>query len=185
MNYENTYKGMFAKASYNLKTSYSYELAIDFLKKCKNIKSISDIGSGKGNLAESLINQKQEYDIQCYDLDCFLKTHIAESVTFTKLNLVKQEDLDKIKKCDLLFCLDVLEHVEEKYVKSILKTFSEKSKNVFLTIANHSDIIDGIELHLIQKDKIFWDEIILQYFNILSYEERYDARLMIYGLEKK
>lgn len=185
MDYENIYKKVFEQPSYNSDTSKSYKIAIEFLQKNKNVKTICDIGSGKGNLIKNILNEDNTYELYCYDLKCFLNLNLLDSVKFSELNLTKKQDLSKIKKCDLLFCLDVLEHIEEKYVDNILYYFSKKSKKAFITIANHSDIINGQELHLIQKNNLFWDEILLKYFNIMNYREEYDKRLMIYSLETK
>lgn len=185
MNYKDIYKNIFKKEYYNDDTSESYLLAFDFLKKNKNITKICDIGSGRGNLIKKIINYENNYNINCYDLENFLDTILLNYVDFYEINISIIDELKIIKQCDLLFCLDVLEHIEEEYIDNILEIFSKKSQKVFLSIANHSDIIDDRELHLIQKNNIFWDEKILKFFNIINYEEKYGGRLMAYSLEGK
>lgn len=185
MNYENVYENVFKINSYNSDTSESYSLALKFLQDNKDSKIICDIGSGRGNLVKKILSYSKEYKINCYDLSCFLESSLLDSVLFNKMNLSLAEEAKTIKNCDLLFCLDVLEHIEEKYIDDILKTFAEKSFKVFLTIANHSDIFNNKELHLIQKNNVFWNEKLIKFFNLLNYEERYGGRLMIYSLESK
>lgn len=184
MNYKDIYKNIFQNEYYNDDTSESYLLAFDFLKN-KNIIKICDIGSGRGNLIKKIINYNNKYNINCYDLDNFLDPFLLNYVYFNEINITIIDELKIIKECELLFCLDVLEHIEEQYIDNILEIFSKKSQKVFLTIANHSDVVDDRELHLIQKDNIFWNEKILIYFNIINYEERYNKKLMIYSLDSK
>ena len=182
MDYEKVYKKAFENKSYNSDHSISYGKAIDFLlnlEQQNSINSISDIGSGNGNLIKKLPKEK---NIFSYDLECFYDAKRFDNVFFQKMNLSSYSDLEKLKKTDLLYCLDVLEHIEEKHIDSILKKFSEKCNFCFLTIANHSDIINGVELHLIQENEIFWNNKIKQFFEIKHFEKAYDDRLYLYQL---
>lgn len=182
MEYNKVYSEIFKNKSYNSDNSLSYQKSMDFFEKVEkenNIDSIIDIGSGKGNLLKKLPIDKQIFS---YDLECFYDKSILGHVLFQKLNLSIKKELESIKHADFLFCLDVLEHLEEEHIESILKTFSEKANFLFFTIANHSDIINGVELHLIQEDQIYWNEKINKYFKIISFETLYNNRLMLYGL---
>jgi len=66
-----------------------------------------------------------------------------------------------------------------KNINNILKKISEKCEIAIFTIANHSDIINGVELHLIQKDEKFWTEILSQHFKIKNLEIAYNNRLYL------
>jgi len=182
MNYKKVYKEMFSIQNYNSDHSVSYSLATKFLKEIEStneISTISDIGSGKGHLIKRLPTEKKIYS---YDLQNFLDKELKNKVTFSHLDLSDATSLNKITKTDILFCLDVLEHLEEKYVEQVLRRFSKSCDFCFLTIANHSDIIGGVELHLIQEGKEYWSSKISKYFDILSIESEYNNRLIIYGL---
>jgi len=183
MKYEEIYSDVFKnKRSYNSNNSLSYQKSIEFLteiEKENTIDSIIDIGSGKGNLLKRLPRDKEIFS---YDLDCFYDKNSLKYVSFQKLNLSQKEQLQSIKEADFLFCLDVLEHLEEEHIGSILKVFSEKANFCFFAIANHSDIVRGVELHLIQEDQVYWNKKINKYFKIISFETLYDNRLMLYGL---
>ena len=78
---------------------------------------------------------------------------------------------------DLLTCLDVMEHIEKKYVNNIIQNFSRISNYAVLSIANHSDILNGVELHLIQEDMSFWKPLLENYFKIIDHTEFYNGRL--------
>lgn len=183
MKYEKVYSEVFKnKRSYNSDNSLSYQKSIQFfteIEKENTIDSIVDIGSGKGNLLKRLPKDKELFS---YDLDCFYDKNSLKHVLFQKLDLSQKDQLQSIKETDFLFCLDVLEHLEKECIESILKVFSEKSNFCFLTVANHSDIINGVELHLIQEDQVYWNEKISKYFKIISFETLYNNRLMLYGL---
>ena len=186
MDYNKIYADIFKLSEYNSDNSVSYERAINFLKKVNqviSIDNITDIGSGKANLIKK-IRDINELRIFSYDLECFYNINKFKNIEFNCLNLSNKKELSKIYDTHILFCLDVMEHIEEKYIDNILEIFSKKSPFCFLTIANHSDIINGNELHLIQKDNIFWDEKIKKYFNILEYETFYEKRLMCYSLQR-
>lgn len=188
MNYEKIYTNIFNKyKNYNSNTSVSYQVAKSFLDlKIKECNSIADIGTGKGNLI-NLIKQDKKYfnlKINCYDLDLFFNIKKYKNLTFKKINLVDKNSLNVIEKVDFLFCLDVLEHIEENYIDSILEKLSQKSKYTFFTIANHSDVFDGVELHLIQKDVEYWNKLIKKYYSkIINVQSYYNNRLFSFYLE--
>jgi hypothetical protein len=187
MDYKTVYTDIFKNnINYNYPSSVSYEKAINYFKivnNTKKIEKIADVGSGRGNLIKE-INKIYKDKIYSYDLECYYDTTEYNNVLFKQINLCDNSFVE-LEKVDFLFCLDVLEHLEENKIKNILKTFSKFSNYSFFTIANHSDIIGGVELHLIQKNHFYWDEIINNYFTIINYQSFYDNRLMCYSLETK
>lgn len=182
MDYTSVYKNMFKQASYNNQDSVSYSKAIEFINKIPNVKSVLNIGSGKGNLEKVLLKRNNLKIISC-DLDNFLENVIPHQ--FIRIDLSNYETLESLPKVDALTCLDVLEHIEEKHLDYIFSKLSSLSNNLFFTIANHSDVINGIELHLIQKPKNYWDIILQKYFDIKQFEEYYNGRLLSYELKTK
>jgi len=179
INYLETYKMAFAKPQYN-GHSVSYENAKKYINGLSP-NSVLNVGSGRGNL-ESLL-QKENFSLSSCDLDNFLVEGI--NTNFFKIDLSNSEDLQKLPQCEVLTCLDVLEHIEEIYIDSVLKIFSEVSDNCYFTIANHSDIMDGVELHLIQKPCEFWTPVLEKYFKVDLVEHYYSNRLMSYSLTSK
>lgn len=179
INYLEIYKTAFKKPTYN-NSSVSYENAKKFIKSI-NPTSVLNVGSGRGNLERIL--QQESFSLSSCDLDNFLEEGI--STNFFKVDLSDPEDLQKLPKCDVLTCLDVLEHLEEAHIDSILKRFSEVSNACYFTIANHSDILGGKELHLIQKPSEFWTPVLEKYFKVDSLEHYYSNKLLSYSLTSK
>jgi hypothetical protein len=178
-NYLETYRMAFAKPQYN-GPSVSYENAKKFID-VLSPNSVLNVGSGRGNLERLL--QEETFSLSSCDLENFLDQGI--NTNFFKVDLSKLEDLEKLPQCEVLTCLDVLEHIEEVYIDSILKRFSEVSDNCYFTIANHSDIMNGVQLHLIQKPCEFWTPVLEKYFKVDSLEHYYSNRLMAYSLTSR
>ena len=145
----------------------------------KKIKSLLDLGSGRGNMIKKIF----DYGYSANIISCDLRKYHDYNVEFISLDLTKIKDLNKIPESELILCLDVLEHIEEIYIEKIIDEFSKKCKHCVLSIANHSDIFENIELHLIQKDETFWTSIIEKKFKIIEFKKYYDDKLMIYILE--
>jgi 2-polyprenyl-3-methyl-5-hydroxy-6-metoxy-1,4-benzoquinol methylase len=189
MNYKKVYNKVFKDfKNYNSNTSLSYHVAkIALDQKKLECKSISDIGSGKGNLINEILKDKNYINlkINSYDLDCFLEASLKQKVNFNKIDLSNNKSLQNLEYSDFLFCLDVLEHIEKKYIDLILGHFAKKSKYSFFTIANHSDVFGGVELHLIQENKEYWTNKIRDKFNIISSESYYNDRLYSFFLKSK
>jgi nucleoside-diphosphate-sugar epimerase/GT2 family glycosyltransferase len=184
LNYKLIYENSFKNQNYNthIDTEYRFQLVKKFVTD-NIIKTILDVGSGRGQLIKILKDLNKEIQITSSDVKKFHE-HDCE---FTEINLCddKLKDIKGMKKYDLITCLDVLEHIEEKCVDNTLKFFSEYSSNVILSIANHSDIIDGVELHIIQKTMSFWKPKIEKYFDIIYFEEQYSGRLYLLILKIK
>ena len=70
-------------------------------------------------------------------------------------------------------------------VLGIFKTFNKVSDFTILTIANHSDKHNGVELHIIQENMSYWKPIIEKYFDILTFDEKYNGRLYLLNLKNK
>lgn len=143
---------------------------IDFIKRT-NTKKIIDISTGRGTLPNLISKEIPDVNITCTDLEKFNNLPYG----FIKVDLSKDDDLKKIESngYDLLTCLDVLEHLDKSFIENVLKHFARISKNVILTIANHSDIQNNVELHTIIEDMSYWGPLIEKYFEII-HQESYD-----------
>lgn len=175
-NYLETYRMAFENADYN-GPSVSYEKAKNFING-HNPNSVLNVGSGRGNLERLL--QEETFSLSSCDIENFLDEGI--NTNFFEVDLTKPESLQTLPQCEVLTCLDVLEHIEEVYIDSILKRFSEVSNKCYFTIANHSDMMNGVQLHLIQKPCDFWTPVLEKYFKVDFLEHHYSNRLMLYSL---
>lgn len=184
MDYKKIYENSFLHENYNLHPNeeFRFQYVLEFVKN-KNTKSIIDIGSGRGNLVKILKNFDTEIEICSTDLKKF---HDLD-VSFFELNLCEKDSFDKLpkKKFELLTCLDVLEHIEKNCVDFVLYQFAKLSNNSILTIANHSDILNGVELHIIQENFNYWKPQIEKYFVIDNFTEYYGGRLYVLNLKSK
>lgn len=182
MNFINVYEKSFLNPNYNLhpNTEFRFELVYDFIKKNK-VDSVIDIGSGRGNVINYILTNHPNIKIT----SCDLKKFHDFDVEFIQLNLCDNENIKITKKYDLLTCLDVLEHVEKTCVDNILNLFSTISKHSLITIANHSDVQNGVELHIIQENMDYWTPIIEKYFHINNIDTKYDGRLYLLELTSK
>lgn len=184
MEYKKTYEKSFKNDSYNLHSDqeFRFQYVINTLHKIK-IDNLIDISSGRGNLINLIKNFNPEINITSTDLKKF---HNYD-VPFFELNLCEPDTFKNISpnKFDLLTCLDVMEHIESHCVEQVVNFFSKISKFSILTIANHSDVLDGVELHLIQENLNYWVPIIQKYFVILDQQEHYNGRLYLFTLKTK
>lgn len=184
MDYKKTYEKSFENANYNLHSDqeFRFQYVINALAKIK-VGSVIDISSGRGNLINVIRNFDPKINIASTDLKKF---HNYD-VPFFEVNLCEPDTFKNIKpnKFDLLTCLDVMEHIEKGCVEDVIRVFSEISRFSILTIANHSDILNGVELHVIQENLTYWKPIIEKYFVILDQQEHYNGRLYLFTLKSK
>ena len=177
MNYLEVYNNSFINDSYSVhdENTVRYQHCMNYLKLNK-VNTIIDIGSGRGVMLKMIKSNFHDIKIVSADLN---KYHSIDDIDFIKLDLSNEQDrnilLEKYEnnKFDLLICLDVLEHLNKSFIESVINLFSKISKQCILTIANHSDILNGVELHTIQEDFTFWAPLIKTHFDILNYNEYY------------
>ena len=72
------------------------------------------------------------------------------------------------RRWEALICMDVLEHIESSKIEDTLKALSTLSDNALIGIANHSDVWRGTQLHLIQKDSIWWESLSSRYYESIT-----------------
>jgi 2-polyprenyl-3-methyl-5-hydroxy-6-metoxy-1,4-benzoquinol methylase len=164
----------------HLNDLYRYDFVINEIKK-NGYKSIIDISSGRGFLLDRIKNNFNDVKITSTDIKKFNNI----DVEFVELDLLNIPTSIRLEKYDLLSCLDVLEHFHESDIDSILRFISKLSNNFCLSIANHSDNINGCELHLTQRNKDWWLSKIYGYFNVIDSFNMFNDRLYCFVLKKK
>lgn len=111
-----------------------------------NTTDVLDYGCGKGTLAKSLPFTIKEYD-----------PAISEKSGVPGV-------------ADLVVCTDVLEHIEPEFLDNVLGDIARCTmKKVFFVIHNGpamKTLPDGRNTHLIQENKIWWNEKLKQEFDI-------------------
>jgi len=180
VDYKHIYTIAFNDPNYSSDHHIQYDEAINYLVENTNTNSsVIDIGSGRGHFLK-LAMIYTDCKLTSYDLDKF---HNYD-VKFIKGDLSKKDDRSVLesKKYDFVICTDVFEHLDESFIEDVIKTISIISNNAFIAIANHSDIHHGVELHTIQKDVNWWNELISKYFIINSVDIKYNNQLFLYKL---
>ena len=168
MSYLETYQNLFiSEEHYNdhVVDKGRYDYVLNHISK-NNYQNMIDISSGRGCLIKYIKKENINIDITSTDL---FKFNNIKDIKFIQLDLTNTNDYTNItQEYDLLTCLDVLEHVEEEFIDQIFELFTRLSDNFCFSIANHSDIHNDVELHLIQKEKDWWTDKILKYFKIIE-----------------
>jgi SAM-dependent methyltransferase len=90
-----------------------------------NIKSVLDVGSGRGHAAKWFAQQNLEtYAIDGLEDNILNAVHPTVKVDLTETYFSKA--------VDLVNCIEVVEHVDEKYLDNLLKTLCS-GKYIFMT----------------------------------------------------
>lgn len=122
---------------------------------------ILDAGCGEGiHLKRMLQNGHDAYGIELSSVCCdkFLKNVPHSNTDILSFSKTKEH-------FDGLICMDVLEHIPYESIDETIDALTKLSQCAFFGIANHSDILNGVELHLIQKDHKWWESILKKYYD--------------------
>jgi len=90
-----------------------------------NIKSVLDVGSGYGHAAKWFADQGIETTaIEGLQINCDNAVHPTVCVDLTESSFIKE--------VDMVYCVEVVEHVDEKYIKNVVDTLC-CGKYIFMT----------------------------------------------------
>jgi SAM-dependent methyltransferase len=152
------YAEVFKDSAYNPAEPDKIELVGEWLGR-NTFKTIVDIGCGRGNYIKAL-----DYKITGVD-------PIGGDI--------KSDILGLEGRWDGLYCMDVLEHISPEELESNLKHLVTFSDNALLGIANHSDVWNGKELHLIQQPADWWLERLSRHYSEVALT-RYGERFFVF-----
>ena len=160
----NIYDTIFATdESYNGPISYKLEIVLEWINK-NRFKEILDAGCGRGHYLKLL----SKNGIKVTGLEP--SKYIAG--TLKDYEVINDDILGQAAKgrhWEALICMDVLEHIEPSEIEDTLKALSTLSDHALVGIANHSDRWHGVQLHLIQKDSVWWESLLMRYYkNLVS-----------------
>ena len=133
----------------------------------KNIK-ILDVGCGKGHYLKHIISLgfENSFGVEVSD-ECSKRYlqgvphEVSDFVSFAKA----KESLSY----DFILCTDVLEHIDPEEIDEFLLHLTRLSNHAFLGIANHSDIHQGIQLHLIREPWPWWENKLKELYREVSH----------------
>lgn len=119
------------------------------------VKTILDYGCANGKFKVYMDQKKPHYSVREYDPGIRGKDKMPEPA-------------------DYVVCCDVMEHIEEDYLESVLKHLkSLTKKGGFFNISTKSAITiltDGTNAHKIVKDGEWWVDIFKKYFDVYDIE---------------
>ena len=85
-----------------------------------------------------------------------------------------------------ILCMDVLEHIPPQAIEAAVAALAGMAPSVFLGIANHSDVIQGVELHLIRENAEWWKKLLQKYFQQVDFVDSFhDDRFFLLQCYKK
>ena len=185
MNYLDIYTNTFAINSYSNEHHIQYDWVILNMKKkfeYEDTFNVIDIGSGRGQIIKLIKDHFPNSKITSVDLK---KYHTYDVHQFISCDLSSYTDRNNVNGVyDILICTDVFEHLDKSFIKDVIEMCSKLSKNCLFGIANHSDIWNDVELHTIQEEHEWWDNIINLFFVIKEYKSHFNNRLYLYEVLK-
>lgn len=144
--YINQNKELHLQNQYYGTSGHKYKDEILSLTNLYQTKDILDYGCGKGTLAKSLPFPIKEYDPAIEGKD----------------NLPS--------KTDLIVCTDVLEHIEPEFLNNVLTDIARCMVKAGYLVINtgpaQKTLPDGRNTHLIQRDQIWWNSQLENYFRV-------------------
>ena len=185
MDYKSLYQTAFSNVSYSNDHHIQYDYVIDKIKiiySPEDTFELIDIGSGRGQLLQLVSSHFKNAILTSVDLQ---KIHDVTVSYFIECDLSKESDRVALlnKRYDVLVCTDVLEHLDKSFILDVFDTFSKLSNKSILAIANHSDVLNGVELHTIQEDNQWWETYIKKFYTIEDAVSAYYGRLFMYTVK--
>jgi 2-polyprenyl-3-methyl-5-hydroxy-6-metoxy-1,4-benzoquinol methylase len=176
MEYRKIYEDAFSDPKYNDDPGADkYQFVLQTYKNhLSKRKFMIDIGSGKGYMLWHLLNSDPSLNITAIDIKNFVDQVDNNKFIFHEQDITKDHNLVPFPLNDILTCLDVLEHLEKDKMDDIVKWLSRVARVAYITVGNHHDIINGVELHPTREKLPYWQGLMEKYFTIIRMEDRED-----------
>jgi 2-polyprenyl-3-methyl-5-hydroxy-6-metoxy-1,4-benzoquinol methylase len=149
---------------YTLNGNYNHNLdykLVHVLKFVEGIKGkILDAGCGEGYYLRGLL--KEGYDVYGVELsEVCCKMHL-EKIPHECSSII--EHALKNIKYEAVICSDVLEHISYEEVEANILALASMASKALIGVANHSEIQQGHELHIIQENELYWEDLLSKYY---------------------
>lgn len=152
----NPYDNLFADPSYSLAEPYKMEMVKTWAEQ-NNLKRLIDVGAGRGHYVKFL----KEFQVTPVEPSKYACEHDLKDMHPMNASILT---LNAQQVWDGLYCMDVLEHLSHVELMDSLKVLRKLAPRAMYGIANHSDVIGGKELHLIQEGKEWWRNALLNHY---------------------
>ena len=159
-------------------------IAKTFLSRIENNRKVLDVGVGSGTFFKQISSEYETWGIEpskaainkFYPNELKIKNGFAHNLP----------QLFEINSFDTVVSLEVLEHIPPSKIMENLISFYYVGRKYFIfSVANHEDIIDGLDLHINLKDYNEWDKIFAKLFIIREKVEIHHGKSCVYLLEKR
>ncbi|NGX38624.1 MAG: hypothetical protein K1000chlam2_01799 [Chlamydiae bacterium] len=137
-------------------------------------QTLIDFGCGTARVTKDFLSKGLNItlvDISPYSLDEEIRhalTLFANQVHFVQACLWQLPD--ELKSAYWIYCCDVLEHIPEDYVDTVLEQIAKRMRfGGYFSICLQEDLSGkklGHPLHLTVREKAWWEEKLSKYFNI-------------------
>ncbi len=164
-------------------TEPRFMITKSLIESISNAKTVFDAGVGRGGFYNII---KKEYST------CGIEaSKVAVDKFHSEDKNVKNIFIQQIKSnynpdsFDVVTCLDVLEHIPESELEIVFSNLLFIGKKYFIfSVANHSDIWNGQELHITQLEYDIWESMFEKHFKVIAGLEIHNGRAKIFLLEK-
>jgi 2-polyprenyl-3-methyl-5-hydroxy-6-metoxy-1,4-benzoquinol methylase len=150
--------------SYDGKMEYKIDLVKTTIAGLSSDASIIDIGCGKGHYARS-IKSLGYHNYTALEFSTSCCEEFLKDVPHINADFLEYGPTLSDGQYDLCLCMDVLEHISYDRIDEFVSNINRISEKSLLGIANHSDMILGEELHLIQENISWWIKLLEKHFD--------------------
>jgi SAM-dependent methyltransferase len=184
MDYRSIYDGIYTRDKntenrYNNIATSKFPVVEQF---CQPFDQILDLGCGEGKMCKMLqAKGKSVFAVEVSTVACQLYLNDVPHTNQDILDFVTN-DTGEIQKAHCIICTDVLEHLQQDYVRKCMEQLSKYDLPILFGIANHSDVQHGVELHVIREGSKWWIDILSEYFKsvkLLDYNKLGDKYFYI------
>jgi 2-polyprenyl-3-methyl-5-hydroxy-6-metoxy-1,4-benzoquinol methylase len=160
--FQDVYHRVVKKDSIFLKEEDLYMCSLQFPKKLKKTlelfhpKTVLDLGCGTGQSLDMFLNHG--IDVTGIEGSAFAKSRALHPEQIQVLNLNKELTLER--RFDLIWCMEVVEHIHPDYIHNLMKTFSNHSDRIVLSAAPPGQ---GGEGHFNEQPASYWIDLFEQY----------------------
>lgn len=162
MNTASLYDKAYQNKAYNDRSDYKINIVKTWVDEF-NLRTLLDVGCGRGHYLKDFP--------QATGLEP--STYLCEN-DLKHLDVINSDiqSFATDRYWDGLYCMDVLEHISHDEIGAVLGKLYNLAPKALYGIANHSDMLDTIELHLIQEDANWWRKLLEKYYSKvkLTYE---------------
>lgn len=170
--YLKIYEAAFTNRRYNVHrpTEPSYVFAVNVARQIK-ATSIVDIGSGRGCMLTLF-----DPAIKIISVDLRRFHNLPYDFITADLSTPAGRAIIAALKADLVTCNGVLEHLDESFIDDVITAMSSTAPHAVIMTADHSDIINGVELHTLRRPPAWWRERFERRYKILNDRPHYNGR---------